>query len=244
MDGTASSLLISNMVTHQEQQKIWEEEHKRPFVLPPMDSAEASGIVVNFFLWLKQHQQFDIFKGIEMGCGKGRNVIFLAKNGIQMTGFDFTESAIVEAKNRSQRQKLQHKTKFLVHDATIKWPFKNEIFDFAVDNFASTDIESLEGRKFARDEMTRVVKTGGYISVAALSDEDKLAKKNLLENLQEPHAYQYKQGGKFEKAFSEAEIEDFYKSLKLILKEKVKKTANFFGKDYPCLHWWIIYQKV
>lgn len=230
-------------VSHEEQQKIWEREHKNPHVLPPMDTHEPSGVVVKFMKWLQTHANTSHMRGIEMGCGKGRNVIFLAKEGFRMTGFDFATSAIKEARRRVADANMERKATFVVHDATTTWPFEDRIFDFAVDNFASSDIESFEGRKFARDEMMRVVKPEGYVYISALSNEDKMAKELLLEDLEEQNAYRYKSSGKFEKVFSAREIEEFYKDLTLAAKEKVAKTANFFGKDYPCLHWWLVFQK-
>ncbi len=81
------------------------------------------------------------------------------------------------------------------------------------------------------------LKPGGYIYVGTLSEDDKLGKQELLEELKELNAYIYKEGGKFEKSFFREELLEFYVDLKLVAKEKVKKTANFVGKDYPCLHW-------
>lgn len=228
---------------HKHQQDFWEAEHQKPFLLPSMNDSEPSGVAKKFLEWLKSQDNIKNLRGIEMGCGKGRNVIFFAQDGIKMTGFDFVESAVIEANKRAKQADVENITEFMVHDATLGWPFEDAEFDFAIDNFASSDIENVEGRKFVRDEMVRVVKPGGYIYVSALSSEDKLAKMELIEELKEPDAYRYKAGGKFEKAFSEQEILDFYKELKLMKKEKIQKTANFFGKDYPCLHWWLVFQK-
>lgn len=230
-------------ITHQFQQKFWEDEHAKPLVLPSMSDNEPSGVVVKFFEWLRANSNIQDIKGIEMGCGKGRNTIFFAKNGINMTAFDFANSAIIEAKNRAKKADVENLTQFIVHDATEKWPFADASFDFAIDNFASTDIESKNGREFARDEMIRVVKPKGYIYVSTLSSADKQGKQELIEDLEETGAYVYKVGGKYEKAFGEREVMDFYKDLRLIAKEKIKKTANFFGKDYPCLHWWLVFKK-
>lgn len=230
-------------ISHREQQRFWEEEHRNPYVLLPMNVTKPSGVAVKFWEWLKPHTGTKNLKGIEMGCGKGRNVIFFAKNGLNMVGFDFANSAIKEATRRAKNEGLNNTAKFLVHDATMRWPFANGTFDFAIDNFASTDIESLEGRQIAKNEMIRVVKPGGYIYVALLSEDDKLSKQELVENLDEANAYLYKQGGKFEKGFTEEEIGKFYGDLKLLAKEKIEKTTNFFGKTYPCLHWWLVFQK-
>jgi SAM-dependent methyltransferase len=142
---------MKNVISHSDQQKIWEEEHKNPYVLLPMDSNEASSGVSLFWNWLKAKGETKNFRGIEMGCGKGRNSIWLAKQGANITAFDFSSIAIDEAQKRASVVGVGNNVQFIVQDAIKIWPFENESFDFAVDCFASTDIESADGRSFARE---------------------------------------------------------------------------------------------
>lgn len=166
-------------LTHQQQQKIWDEEHKNPYVLHQMDSDKASSGVVEFVEWLKKKKQLSGLKGIELGCGKGRNVIGLAKLGLKMTGIDFSPAAIEEAKRRSKEFNVDDSTQFVVHDATEPWPFDSNTFDLAIDCFATTDIETPKGRKFAGNEMARILKSGGYLLAYLLSPQDEFHKEML-----------------------------------------------------------------
>jgi len=154
------------------QQQIWDEEHRAPKVLPQMDSVEVSSGVHLFYEWLARKQKFKDFTGIEMGCGKGRNSIWLAEQGIHMNAFDFSEFAIHEAKARAQKIGITEKVNFLVHDATLLWEFPDDAFDVGIDYFASTDIETFAGRTRARDEFRRVIKPGGLLLVYTLSTDD------------------------------------------------------------------------
>ena len=101
-------------ISHTDQQKIWEEEHKNPYVLLPMDSNEASSGVSSFWDWLKEKGGVEKLRGIEMGCGKGRNSIWLAKQGANMTAFDFSSIAIDEAQKRSVVAGTESNTHFIV----------------------------------------------------------------------------------------------------------------------------------
>lgn len=69
-------------ITHEEQRNRWEKEHQNPQVLLQMDSQDASSGVIKFAEWLKA-QGYDLAKlsGLEMCCGKGRSVIWLARQG-------------------------------------------------------------------------------------------------------------------------------------------------------------------
>jgi len=146
---------------HDKQRQLWDEEHRKPTALKAMDSHDPSNSVQKFWQFLVEGR-YARAHGIEMGCGKGRNVIWLAKRGATMEGFDFSEVAIAEAKRRAEGI---NGVSLQVADATHGWPYESNYFDFGIDCFASTDIESSVGRTFALTEMKRVLKPGGYAFV-------------------------------------------------------------------------------
>lgn len=232
-------------VSHQDQKAIWEKEHAKPFSLLQMDSEEGSSGVVKFHDWLKT-KKVDLknIKAIELGCGKGRNVIWLAKQGISSTGIDFSKTAIEEARKRAERVGLENKTTFYYHDATTHWDFPDRSFDLVIDCFATTDIESVEGRKFAASEMVRILRPGGFLLSYLLSPQDEYHAQTIKESpAAEKGAFLHPKTGKFEKTFDLDEIEEMYKGVKLIEHERVAKVATFFEKPYKCLHHWCIFQK-
>lgn len=126
-------------ISHKRQERIWNEEHRDPYVLKQMDSFQPSSGVSLFLSFLERRiDNLTGLKGIEMGCGKGRNINLLSRQGINMVGFDFSKIAIKEAKKRAK--KLELKAKYMVLDAIGQWPFETNSFDFAIDCFATTDI--------------------------------------------------------------------------------------------------------
>lgn len=112
---------MTKKILHEQQQRIWDEEHKSPEVLLQMDSCRASFGVKKFWDWLQAQKTSESLQGLEMCCGKGRNVIWLAQHNISMTGFDFSPNAIAEAQKRSATYKTDINTHFFIQDATIKW---------------------------------------------------------------------------------------------------------------------------
>lgn len=236
---------MNKTISHQDQKRIWEEEHQNPFVLLPMNSQEPSSGVVLFLDWLKERsQKVNNLRAIEMGCGKGRNSIWLAQQGLDVSAFDFSEVAIDEAQTRAASQGVTERAHFLAHDATQPWPFKSNSFDVAIDIFASTDIESFAGRSFARDELIRVLKPGGYLFIYTLSTDDEFHKEILEQSPgEEKNTFLHPTTGKFEKVFDREELLAFYKELKLIEEKRIEKTAKFFDKEYNCKHFWLIFQK-
>src|SRR3989344_4589517 len=231
------------MITHSEQQKIWDEEHKHPHVLKQMDVMDVSSGVIKFWDFL-QSTGVSFSQGLEMACGKGRNVIWLSKQGVgEMHGFDFSGAAIEEAKKRALEAGDKNSV-FEVMDATLPWKYDSNYFDFGIDCFASTDIETKKDREFAIQEMHRVIRPGGYLLAYLLSTDDEFHKEMIGKfPAEERNAFFHPTTGKFEKTFDEEEIKDLYKDFTIIKKERIEKTTEFFGKNYKCKHFWVIFQK-
>jgi SAM-dependent methyltransferase len=226
---------------HFDQRKAWEKEHSQPSVLLQMDSDKPSSGVVRFYEWLQARGAGNNLKGLEMCCGKGRNVIWLANQGVAMTGADFSSVAITEAQKRAADVAKAH---FMVHDATLPYPLEPASLDFVVDCFGSTDIESPEGRVAARDNLIKLLKPGGYYLTYLLSTDDAYHKMMIEQHPgPEPGSFIHPENGKFEKAFTEAEVKEFYQDLKLVTFERLPKTATFAGKSYACNHIWAVFQK-
>ncbi len=235
----------SKTISHSQQKRIWEEEHLSPKVLKQMDSDKPSSGVLKFWKWLEVNKIGKEINGIEMGCGKGRNVIWLAEQGVGMTGFDFSKEAIKEAKKRAHNEKIRNKIKFIVHDAIKTWPFRSNSFDIGIDCFATTDMETIKGRKFAVSELIRVIRSGGLILAYVLSIDDEYYKEMIKKSpADEKKAFLNPISGKFEKTFDRLEILSLCKEkIKLIKEDRIEKMENFFGMPYKCKHYWMIFQK-
>ncbi len=218
---------------------MWEQEHKNPTALKQMDSSEASNSVKKFWNFLVSNN-FAHDSGLEMGCGKGRNVIWLAEQGVQMHGFDFSQTAVAEAKRRAANVE---RVSFRVADATQTWPYKTNSFDFGIDCFTSTDIESSEGRAFAISEMPRVLKPGGLLLTYISSTDDEYHKEMLQKSPSGERNTFLQPTGKFEKVYDEADIADLFGDFEIVCRERIPKKAEFFGREYECNHFWLVLRK-
>ncbi len=65
---------------------------------------------------------------IDIGCGTGRHSIALTKRGYCVTGIDLSESQLIKAREKAERENL--KIDFLIHDAR-NLPFEDQ-FDVAI----------------------------------------------------------------------------------------------------------------
>lgn len=55
---------------------------------------------------------------LDLGCGTGTNVIYIAKQGRQAIGIDFVQQAITKARVKSQQAGVSDKTRFIKADVT------------------------------------------------------------------------------------------------------------------------------
>lgn len=165
-----------------------------------------------------------------------------------MHAFDFSSVAIEVAKARRPRPPVPKKragdanVRFIVHDATEPWPYPDRMFDFAIDCFAMSDIESEQGRAFARQQFRRVLKKGGHLFVYAISSESPFHRK-MIDAFPGPNRNTfYHPGGKFEKVYDEVELREFYSEFDILELKRVKASGSvtFYKKEYESENFWMV----
>ena len=97
-------------------------------------------------------------KILELGCGTGANIWFLAREGFSVTGIDGSSVALEIAEKRMLRKKLDVK---LSQVDVMMLPFDNECFDCIID-VECIYANSLKDSKVILNEVYRVLKKGGW----------------------------------------------------------------------------------
>lgn len=230
-------------ITHDQQKIAWENEHKNPQQFTNLAGVEVSGGVESFWKYLEESSKIDEPKGLEIGCGKGRNTIWLAKNGASMDSFDFSTSAISEAKKRITED-IKSRINFFEHDIIKPWPLLDNRFDFVIDCFVSTDVEGEENRKFMIDEIYRVLKPEGLFFLYTNSTKSNYYQDQAKETkVEEVNAYCYPDIEKFEKVYSQEELDIMYSRFDLKKSEIFERKSSVNGQDVSWEHIWRVYQK-
>ncbi len=57
---------------------------------------------------------------VDLGCGTGANVLFLAERGFDAVGVDFSRVAVDQARRAADRQGLAHRARFVEGDVTAE----------------------------------------------------------------------------------------------------------------------------
>lgn len=104
-------------------------------------------------------------KLLELGCGAGNLSLVLADKGFDVSGVDFSQSAIDWAKENAR--KCGKKIKFKVMDVTLLSSFENESFDVLFDGNCLHCIIG-EKRFIALAEWKRILKPNGFLFISSL----------------------------------------------------------------------------
>ena len=116
-----------------------------------------------------QHNKLGPFKALDIGCGTGSNAIWLAKQGFNVTGSDFSSLAIEEAKTKTLKSGLN--INFFVTDF-LKDHVGAADFEFLFDRgcFHSFDLEE-DRKRFANNAHAHLIKNGIWLSFIGNADE-------------------------------------------------------------------------
>jgi SAM-dependent methyltransferase len=98
-------------------------------------------------------------KILEVGCGLGANLWFLAREGFETFGIDGSQTAITRAKNRLNNECPNWRGELTVGDFSIL-PYPNDYFDAVVD-IEAVCCNSYATSKEIYSEMARVARGGG-----------------------------------------------------------------------------------
>lgn len=91
---------------------------------------------------------------LELGCGTGKNTVFLAEIGEAVHALDFSEGMIQKAREKVQAGNVR----FSMADLTQTWPADNSAYDLMVCNLV---LEHIEDLSFIFSEANRVLENKG-----------------------------------------------------------------------------------
>lgn len=202
--------------------KVWEEEYKNQSKLVTKHG-DPQAFFLRFLKFYKKNVNKSLggLKVFDVGCGTGRNSIYLASLRADCIGYDISRSAIEIARQRSHELNL--KTDFQIRDIGEKNSFSDSYFDLVLDLTSSNSLNNKKREVFL-SEVYRTMKKGAWLFTRTLClDGDKNAK-NLLKKFpgKEAGTYILPGLGLSEKVFSKDEFINEYSkyfSIEKIIKE-------------------------
>ena len=117
--------------------------------------------------YLAEHWKRKGFKTVfDVGCGFGRNAIFLAKHGFEVSGFDLSEHSVEMTELKAKEAGVELKNLYI--SDMLEMPAENESYDciIAINVISHTDTE---GFYQILSEIKRILKPNGeaYFTVGS-----------------------------------------------------------------------------
>jgi malonyl-CoA O-methyltransferase len=108
---------------------------------------------------LLANRQFDSI--LELGCGTGKNTVFLAQIGERVHALDFSEGMIQKAKEKVKAGNVH----FEMADLTKRWPCEDNAYDLITCNLV---LEHIEGLSHIFSEAVRTLRSNGIFLIRVL----------------------------------------------------------------------------
>jgi len=222
------------------QRNEWEKEYQDSKLVT--SSQEPQNDFKRYYKFLKKVENVD-FEGLrvlDLGCGTGKNSIFLAERGAICTGLEISETALKLGQQRARENNLF--VTFLNKSFGDTLPFEDSSFDLVLDIMSSNSLTENERKTYLK-ETSRVLAPGGHFFVRLLAlDADKNAQTLLKTHPgKEPGTYRLPEVGVTERVLTKQEFIDYYSPYFTILKLEKKSGYAHVGDRLFKRNYWIAY---
>ncbi|HTU47203.1 MAG TPA: class I SAM-dependent methyltransferase [Bryobacteraceae bacterium] len=141
--------------------------------LPSSFRQEPSGAVRDFVpmaLDLGIQPQESI--AIDLGCGTGRNSLYLAEQGFTVCAIDIVPELISRLRTKAEATGVGSRLQAICGTVSEPWPVDDGVATVAIDTFCYKHLMDSEDRAVYRRELARVFKPGGLFLLTLASTED------------------------------------------------------------------------
>jgi SAM-dependent methyltransferase len=146
-------------MSRQDQKRIDDIYKNTPLEQIPWNSETPPDLLVE----LVDSAKIQPCKAIDLGCGAGNYAVYLAARGFEVTGVDFSPTAIAIAKQNAERKGL--KCNFFVANLLDWLPEINQTWDFAYDWGLLHHISGRHRKKYVSNVFRILNPRSKYLSV-------------------------------------------------------------------------------
>ncbi len=165
---------------------------------------------------------------LDLGTGNGRHLVYLAEHyAMRGIGYDISPEAIKRARDLSGVLPIVYEVRSIAGDFS---EVKDHSVSLALDLMVSHFLKKAE-REHLRDEIVRILKSGGWIIFKSfLGEEDLHAKRLLRDNpADEEGAYIHPEFGVYEYVWEEETLREFFEPYFEI--HKIEKSHRHLDKQ-------------
>jgi SAM-dependent methyltransferase len=146
-----------------EMKATWETSFAAQIAASAYNTAPVEAVVRAVAYYLRARhapEEYARLRFLDLGCGAGPNMVWLAEKGIRVSGIDIAPTAVRLARENLERHNFSARLDELVTGSVTALPFEDQKFDGAVEACVFQHLERADrARAFA--EVRRVLKPGG-----------------------------------------------------------------------------------
>jgi len=152
--------------------RLWEESFEAQIASGAYNTAPVEALVRNIAYYLRARYapaQQRALRFLEMGCGAGPNLVWLAQKGVKVSGVDIASNALDLARANLERSGWGDRIDELVECSVTSTPFPDQSFDGIIESCVFQHLER-PARTQAFAEVRRLLKKGGLFVGNMLAD--------------------------------------------------------------------------
>ena len=160
------------MSSAKESSDLWAAEYESGG-LPSSFRAEPSGAVRDFLpmaLTFGVEPQESV--AIDLGCGTGRNGLYLAERGFTVWAMDIVPALISQLRSKAEAAGVSARLHAICASVCEPWPPDDGLAAVAIDTFCYKHLMDTGDRMAYRQQLERVLRPGGLFLLTLASIED------------------------------------------------------------------------
>lgn len=175
--------------SQRDEKVIWEKSFAEQVARGAYNTAPVEAVIrtVSYYLRSRYPEPRGAgLKFLEMGCGAGPNLIWLAQKGIDVSGIDIAPTALELTRKNFEVSGLTSHLKELVEGSVTHTPFADGTFDGIIEACVFQHLDR-EGRQSAFAEVSRLLKPGGlFVGYMLNADHSVFQTSTVPPNLSDP----------------------------------------------------------
>ena len=156
------------MTTTSDQKRLWEDSFDEQIARGAYNTAPVEALIRSVAYWLRECDR-GALHFLEMGCGAGPTLVWLAQKGIRVSGVDIATNALELARQNLVRSGYGDRTGAIVEASVTKTPFADASFDGVVESCVFQHLPRAD-RVLAFREVARLLRPGGLFVGHVLAD--------------------------------------------------------------------------